>query len=246
VKDIPNDFALSTYQKMQVDTAKNGKDIIDKKAIDEFLDQLTFPVYHLDYETINPAIPQFDGTKPFEQTVFQYSIHKQESPKAASEHYEFLADEDDGDPREQFIQNLTSQCGTEGTILVYNIGFERSKTQKLAADFPEYAKDLHAICDRMIDLMLPFKNGHYHTKSMKGSYSIKYVLPALVPELSYADLTIKEGGTASQTFLSMVNGSFEGDSVQTRKALLAYCEMDTFAMVKLLDVLYSVSSNESI
>ncbi len=106
------------------------------------------------------------------------------------------------------------------------------------AQFPEYTKELSNIIMRLKDLMIPFQQKWYYKPEMKGSYSIKYVLPALVPELSYQDLEIKEGGTASNTFYQMVVGGFKGNIPKTRKDLLEYCELDTYAMVKILEELY--------
>ena len=127
-----------------------------------------------------------------------------------------------------------------GDIIVYNIGFERGKLNDLIDVFPEYSNELRGIVNRLKDLMIPFQQKWYYTPEMRGSYSIKYVLPALVPDLSYNDLEIKEGGTASNTFLSMVNESFKGDVEETRRQLLEYCKLDTFAMVKILEKLLKV------
>ena len=124
--------------------------------------------------------------------------------------------------------------------MVYNIGFERGKLNDLIEVFPEFSNKLSGIVNRLKDLMIPFQQKWYYTPEMRGSYSIKYVLPALVPELSYDDLDIKEGGTASNTFLSMVNETFEGDAQKTRRQLLEYCELDTYAMVRILDKLREV------
>ena len=118
--------------------------------------------------------------------------------------------------------------------------FERGKLNDLIDVFPEYSNELTGIVNRLKDLMIPFQQKWYYTPEMRRSYSIKYVLPALVPELSYNDLDIKEEGTASNTFLSMVNKTFEGDVKETRKQLLEYCELDTFAMVKILQKLLQV------
>ena len=106
--------------------------------------------------------------------------------------------------------------------------------------YPEYTDELKSIINRLKDLMIPFQQKWYYTPEMRGSYSIKYVLPSLVPELSYNDLEIKEGCTASNTFLSMVNGTFEGDVEEARRQLLEYCKLDTYAMVKVLDKLLQV------
>ena len=138
------------------------------------------------------------------------------------------------------IEQLISDCGSLGDILVYNIGFERGKLNDLIKVFPQYSDQLKGIVNRLRDLMIPFQKKWYYTPEMKGSYSIKYVLPALVPDLSYNELEIKDGGTASNTFLSMVNGKFEGNTEKTRKYLLEYCKLDTYAMVKILEKLQQV------
>jgi len=154
-------------------------------------------------------------------------------------HREYLADPSQ-DPRIGFMEQLIEDCGNSGDILVYNIGFEKGKLNDLLEVFPQYSNELRGIVNRLKDLMVPFQNKWYYTPEMKGKYSIKYVLPALVPELSYDDLEIKEGGMASNTFLSIVNGTFEGDIKKTRRQLLEYCELDTYAMVKILDKLLQV------
>ena len=124
--------------------------------------------------------------------------------------------------------------------MVYNIGFERGKLNDLIEVFPEYSNELRGIVNRLKDLMIPFQQKWYYTPEMRGSYSIKSVLPALVPNLSYNYLEIKEGGTASNTFLSMVNETFQGNVEDTRRQLLEYCKLDTYAMVKILKKLLQV------
>ncbi len=195
---------------LQVQSEVNGTTHIDIEEIRNFTNGLIYPLYFLDFETIGPAVPKYNGSRPYQQLVFQYSLHIQETLTSVIEHREYLADPTK-DPRIGFIEQLIQDCGSSGDILVYNIGFERGKLNDLIDVFPEYSNELLGIVNRLKDLMIPFQQKWYYTPEMKGSYSIKYVLPALVPELSYNDLDIKEGGTASNTFLSMVNGTFEGD-----------------------------------
>ena len=123
---------------------------------------------------------------------------------------------------------------------MYNIGFERGKLNDLITVYPHLENDINKIISRLVDLMIPFQKKWYYTPEMKGSYSIKAVLPALVPALSYQDLDIKEGGTASTSFAQMVHGTFEGDAEKTRQELLAYCKLDTLAMVEIYRVLKNV------
>ena len=230
---------LNPNQVLQVQSEVDGTTYIDKNEIRNFTNRLNYPLYYLDFETIGPAVPKYNGSRPYQQLVFQYSLHIQESSTSVIGHREYLADPSQ-DPRIGFIEQLIQDCGTSGDILVYNIGFERGKLNDLIEVFSEYSSQLRGIVNRLKDLMIPFQQKWYYTPEMRGSYSIKYVLPALAPELSYNDLDIKEGGTASNTFLSMVNGSFEGDLKKTRRQLLEYCELDSYAMVKILEVLLAI------
>jgi len=235
--DIPDDFRLSDKQRMQVIGAQTGESSIDKPQIKKFVDSLNYPLYYLDFETINPAIPLFDYSRPYEQLPFQYSVHIQEYEGAECIHNEYLAETDGTDPRIKFIQQLIKDCGTKGDVVVYNKGFEKGKLAALGNAFSHYAKSLDAIKERVVDLMIPFQKGWYYTPEMQGSYSIKLVLPALVPELSYSDMEIGDGGAASSIFASMAAGNFDGDHDKTRNDLLEYCKLDTWAMVKILDKL---------
>ena len=192
-----------------------------------------YPIYHLDFETFATAVPVFDGSRPYQQLVFQYSLHI-EHQNGDLEHREYLAAADGTDPRIAFIDRMIEDCGTSGSVLVYNRGFESGKIEDLIEFSPKYTLALQGIIDRIVDLMVPFRERWYYTPEMQGSYSIKKVLPALVPELSYDNLDIKGGGVASSTFSQMIQGTFEGDVKETRKHLLAYCKMDTLAMVEIL------------
>ena len=230
---------LNPNQMLQVKSEVNRTSHIDLDEIRNFTNGLNYPLYFLDFETIGPAIPIYNGSRPYQQLVFQYSLHIKETSSLLIEHREYLADPTE-DPRIGFIEQLIQDCGTSGDILVYNIGFERGKLNDLIIAFPKYSNQLRVIVNRLKDLMIPFQQKWYYTPEMKGSYSIKHVLPALVPELSYNDLEIKEGGTASNTFLSMVNDTFEGDTEDVREQLLEYCKRDTLAMVKVVERLLSV------
>ena len=230
---------LNPNQVLQVQSEVEGTTYIDKDEIRNFTNGLNYPLYFLDFETIGPAVPKYNGSRPYQQLVFQYSLHFKYSLDSDVIHREYLADPTK-DPRIGFMEQLIEDCGNSGDILVYNIGFEKGKLNDLLEVFPQYSNELRGIVNRLKDLMVPFQNKWYYTPEMKGKYSIKYVLPALVPELSYDDLEIKEGGTASNTFLSIVNGTFEGDIEKTRRQLLEYCKLDTYAMVKILDKLLQI------
>lgn len=236
LKDIPEDFPMNDKQWMQVHSEIRNETYIDKNAIQQFVGDLNYPIYHLDFETFTSAVPIFDGSRPYQQLVFQYSLHI-EHEDGRLEHKEYLAETNGEDPRIQFIERLIEDCGASGEVLVYNVGFERGKLNDLIEFSPLHTYQIQNIIDRLKDLMIPFQQRWYYTPVMQGSYSIKKVLPALVPELSYKDLNIQEGGTASNTFSQMLQGNFEGDFEQVRKDLLAYCELDTLAMVRILNVL---------
>lgn len=238
-KEVEDKY-FNDKQRMQLAAELDGRSYVDKKSINQFTSELNYPLYFLDFETMMPAIPLFDNARPFQQLVFQYSMHLIEKRNAEAKHFEFLAKPEDGDPRKNFLIQLIKECGTKGDILVYNIGFEKGRLNELAIDFPEFSKQIAGIIDRLKDLMVPFFQRWYYTPAMKGSYSIKVVLPALVPELSYGDLEIQEGGTASSVFAEMAAGNFKGDVEKTRKALLAYCHLDTLAMVKIFEKLKGV------
>jgi uncharacterized protein DUF2779 len=234
---------LNDNQMMQVKSELEGRTFIDKENINRFIKNLNYPLYYLDFETIGSAVPIYDNTRPYQQLVFQYSLHVQESPDSCISHFEYLAKASPTiDPRANFVNQLIKDCGTSGDILVYNIGFERGRLNELRELYPQYSKALTHIISRLKDLMLPFQQKWYYTPAMKGSYSIKYVLPALVPELSYKDLEIQNGGTASSIFVQMVQGSLDKNIAQTRQNLLKYCEMDTWAMVKILEKLQDIFS----
>jgi hypothetical protein len=238
-EDVQGEF-LNHKQIIQVKSELEQTIVIERDPIKEFINDLSYPLYFLDFETMQTAIPLYDNCRPYQMIVFQYSMHKLNTERAELEHFEFLADPKDGDPRLKFIKQLMKDCGVMGDILTYNIAFERTKVKELIADYPEYEKPLENIANRMKDLMIPFQQRWYYKPEMRGSYSIKKVLPALVPELSYEDLEIQEGGTASAVYAQMATGGFDGDIDQTRKALLAYCNLDTYAMVMLLNKLKEI------
>jgi len=233
LEDIPTDYKLNDNQRMQVESHKNNNKVIDNAAIKDFLSEINYPVYFMDFETFMPAVPMFSGSRPYQQIPFQYSLHYLETKDSELKHDEFLADAG-GDPRIPFIVKLLNDTKGAGTILVYNKAFEITRLKEIARDFPEYTNKINDRIARIIDLMIPFQKRFYYTPEMKGSYSIKYVLPALVPEMRYNDLEIKEGGTASIAFESLYYESNFIRIKEIRENLLSYCAMDTLAMVKVL------------
>jgi hypothetical protein len=242
IADIPDDFSMTAKQKQAVESFKSYTTHIDKVAIKEFLDTLTYPIYHLDFETFQQAIPEFKGISPFVQIPFQYSLHI-EHKDALLEHKEFLA-QDGYDPRELLAQKLCEDIPKDVTVLAYNMSFEKGVIKKLASLFPELSSHLLNIHDNIKDLMTPFQQKHYVTPSMNGSYSIKYVLPALVPDMAqaYQELDgVQNGGEAMNAFANMSKLE-DSEKQKIRNALLKYCKLDTLAMVKVLEKLKQVTS----
>lgn len=238
---LENISSFSPTQQVQILSEQENKTIINKKAIEKFIETLSYPLYHLDFETFQQAIPEWQGISPFMQIPFQYSLHI-ETKNGELEHKEFLAQEGI-DPRYKLAQQLVQDIPNNVTVLAYNMGFEKGVLRKLADMFTEFSDSLLAIHDNVHDLMIPFQKKDYYTPSMKGSYSIKYVLPALVPEMekAYKELdNIHNGSEAMQTYAKL-SGMIDKDEVtRLRESLLRYCELDTLAMVKILNKLKEV------
>lgn len=236
MKDIPNDCGLNKNQQLQIDGVLQNKKIIDKEAIKEFLDTISYPMYFVDFESFQPPVPLYEDSKPYQQIPFQYSVHYKESASSELRHFEFIA-EPDTDPRIPFIENLLKVLGNKGDIIVYNKSFEITRLKEIQRDLPKYAKQIEKLFDRVKDLMLPFQKKYYYSPEMKGSYSIKYVLPTLVPELSYENMVIADGGTASLSYESLLSLDDFIKIDEIKKQLLEYCKLDTLAMVRILEKL---------
>ena len=240
---ISNRVKLSEKQMKQVETTYYHKPAhIDSEKIRGFLNTLSYPVYHLDFETYQTPIPEYDGMRPYEQIPFQYSLHI-ENENGDLEHKEFLAKEGT-DPRRELSERLISDIPENACVLAYNMSFEKSVIKRLAEHFCDLSEHLLNIRDNIQDLMIPFKEQYYYTEAMQGSYSIKYVLPALFPndpELDYHNLEgIHHGGEASAAFANMTKLSPE-EIERTRINLLKYCGLDTYGMVKVLVKLRGVA-----
>jgi len=234
---IPEDIPLNHRQKLQVEGVKNGTSYFDKDSITDFLEEWNYPLYFFDFETIFPSIPVLDGTRPYQQVPFQYSLHIISGPDAEMQHKEFLAipghftDSGSNDPRMSLIKQLKLEIGPEGSIVAYNAGFEKGVLNNLAIAFPEEVPFIEDLTSRFVDLLVVFRSAWYYKPEMGASASIKSVLPAIDPTFSYEDLEIGDGNAASALFLSMIEGTFTGIESETRNALLKYCERDTEGMV---------------
>jgi len=230
LEDVPESIELSEIQQNQINTHITKRPIIRIDKIAEEFRSLVFPLYFLDYETFPCAIPRFDGFSPYQQIPFQYSLHVVESPDKEPIHFEFLH-EGLEDPSQSFVDALKTNIGKLGTIVVWNKKFECGRNEELAKRIPAAKPFLDDLNARVYDLMdIFFKQYHVH-HGFKGSTSIKYVLPVLVPELKYDDLEIREGGTASQKWNEMTIGNISADEKRRIATnLKEYCGQDTYAM----------------
>ncbi len=240
IDDVPHDFDMTSIQAQAVENYKSKITYIDIENIKSFLQNLTYPIYHLDFETYQQAIPQYKGLKPFEQIPFQYSLHI-EYEDGRLEHKEFLA-QDSVDSRYELALRLCEDIPSDVTVLAYNMSFEKSVIKRLANSFPLFEKHLLAINENMQDLMVSFQKKWYVTPSMNGSYSIKYILPALVPEFekAYKELDGVQNGSQAMNAFARLAFLEENEKQKLRNSLLAYCKLDTLAMVKILEKLKGI------
>jgi hypothetical protein len=236
LKDVPKDYQLNKNNQIQLEVYKTNKPVIDKKAIKAFVSDLKYPLYFMDFETFQPAVPLFINSKPYQQIPFQYSVFLKKDKKSKTEHFEFLGEPGE-DPRERFIENLLNVTKGKGDVLTYNRSFEVTRLNEIARDFPEYADEIEKFILRIKDLMIPFQKKYYYAPEMKGSYSIKAVLPALVSELSYDNLEINDGGLASIAYESLQSETDLMVIAEIKQQLLEYCKLDTFGMVRILEEL---------
>ena len=228
---------LTARQQVQVVSHLTGKGTVDKKSIRDFLDQnIRYPLYFLDFETMQDVIPQYEGTKPYQQIPFQYSLHWIEKPGGELKHTAFLA-ESGKDPRWALAEQLCHDIPLNACITAYNKGFECGRINELAEAFPALRYHLLNIRDNIVDFLDPFRAGYYYLPEMEGSFSIKKVLPALFPndpQLDYSNLTgsVHNGGEA-MTIFPKIKDMTPADQQKARQSLLDYCNLDTMAMVKI-------------
>src|SRR3989344_4065025 len=232
IKDIPDNFKLNEKQEIQRKCANSGKVYINKEKIKQFLKGLKYPLYYLDFETFQTAVPLYDGTKPYQQIPFQFSLHVNDGKK--EKHFEYLHDSKE-DPRKKFLQELIKVLGTEGSIIVFNQSFEIGRLKELTEAYPEHKEWVEAVIKRIGDLILPFRNFDYYNPKQKGSCSIKDVLPAIIGK-SYKDMNINNGGLASVSYFESVFNNV-ANKEQVRKDLLEYCKLDTEGMVWIVEKL---------
>lgn len=234
MRDLP-DTLLNTLQRRVKDATVNDEVYFDKKATRELLAQYPGPAWFLDFETAQLVIPRWPGNRPYTQIPFQFSLHRAHDDGRMA-HREFV-DISGEDPARSFAEQLISACGTAGPVFVYNRAFEAGCVKALAKRFAHLAEALLAINQRMVDL-LPIAKAHYYHPAQQGSWSIKKLLPAVVPALDYRQLEgIQDGAMAMQAYAeATAAGTSDARRDQLRRQLLEYCKLDTLAMVRIWQV----------
>ena len=237
IADLPSNYPLSENQRTYVDSVLSRQPVVDRSAIATSLAELTYPIHFFDFEAQNPAIPRFDGLKPYEQFPFHYSCHILHA-NGQVEHREYLHT-DTSVPRPPLVVALVSDIAPIGSVIVYHQSFEASLLRKLAQAFPNYMVQLEAIATRLWDLEDIFKH-HYKHPDFRGSTSIKNVLPVLVPNLSYKTLNVQRGDQAQTIWENMIACADPVEKQRLMNDLRAYCQLDTLAMVEIYRSLISL------
>jgi hypothetical protein len=228
IGDIPDDFPLSKRQAIVRLSVTTGDDYISPD-LQKRLSEASYPIRYLDFESFSPAIPRYAGTRCYDTIPFQFSMHTEDDDGNVL-HREFLWSEE-GDPRRPLAEALLDAAGDNGSICVYS-GFERRVIKALSRDFPDLSVELDALLERLWDLLKVVAGNYYHP-DFHGSFSIKRVLPALVPGMGYEDLSIADGRAASAAYQSSLDCDDAEDRQRIHDALRQYCRQDTLAMLEL-------------
>lgn len=243
LKDIDT-LGLSEQQRHMIEAHVNNEAFVDKPAIRTAIQNWRYPLVYLDFETVNPPIPRYHGTGPYQQVPFQFSVHIQQEPGGATlVHKEFLHDSGT-DPRLSLIPALLEACEGDGTIIAYYAKFEIKCIEDLADFSPEHREELLALVPRFADPLDVFRDAVYDP-AFKGSYSLKAVAPALLGgEFSYADMEVGDGLAAQRAFAELIaDGTDENRRSEIRAAMLEYCAKDTLAMVEAVNWLNRQAQN---
>ena len=246
IADIPQDVSLTDRQRIQVEREKAGSatsgthlPYINATKIREFEDKIVWPAYFMDFETMAPAIPLLDGTSPYQQVPFQFSVHVMNGLDQEAVHHSWIWDGDLAtDPRLQLLEGLQSVLSGSGSIIVYNESFERNILKQAANAFPAFSSWVDDIDGRLLDLLVPFRNFWVYDREQCGSASIKHVLPAWTGK-SYDDMAIGNGQAAAQEYMRVMFGEnvTHDDKESVLRNLGEYCGLDTMGMIWLLQEL---------
>lgn len=242
LKEIPSGTELSFRQSIQVNSEKTREAYIQPEKIKSFLEKIKYPLFFLDFETINPALPLYRNSRPYQHIPFQYSLHIQKSELSDPEYYGYL-ESGSVDPRLEILATLRDLISTEGSIVVYDDFFEKRCLREAVALYPEYTEWLSMIMNNFADISEPFKSFSYYHPDQKGSASLKAVLPVLTG-LSYKDLSIKSGGSANTEFLKWKlnpENFSDNEKQQVMVALTEYSRLDTFALYAIVRELKKIT-----
>ncbi len=237
ISDVPDEQAIRPKQVAQIQTTKSNKQIIDPEKIREFLKTFEYPLYFFDYETFSSVIPFFDECQPYKDYPFQYSLHVMDSPDSEARHLEYLHS-DSSNPMPALLSQLKQDIGKSGTVLTWNMSYEKGCNDRMATLYPEYKDFLDEINGRINDLMIPFSKMWFVDKDFFGSASIKKVLPVLAPDQSHKELNISDGLLARRMWTQIVlKEENHHDKEHVLASLKEYCTLDTYAMVRILEEL---------
>lgn len=243
---IASGIELNKIRQLQVNYYDSDETYIEKEELREFLETFEYPLYYLDFESMNLAIPIYDNTRPYEQVVFQYSLHIKPSPTSLLIHKEFLGD-GISNPKRSVAERLCQDISEKGSIIVYNKVFEESRIKEMANEFPDLKDRLLSMNKRIVDLLVPFRNGNIFNKDLCYGFSIKHVLPSFFKndkELDYTALPVVHNGGEAKNIYPKIKDMDEKERFIVRDGLLKYCKLDTLAMVKIHEKLLELI-NES-
>ena len=234
IEDIKGEVELNEKQARQAQSVLQGEPIVNEAKIKEMLSELIFPLYFFDYEAASSAVPKIVGTKPWQQIPFQYSLHIMDS-EGSLKHEEHI-NETLSAP-EEVIEALCETAGEKGSFISWHASYEKTMNKEMAKMYPKHKEKLENINERTFDLEDIFKEA-YTDGRFCGSTSIKKVLPVLCPQLSYKDLAVQDGTQAMEQWFTMVDtGTDKQTKKKIKQSLLAYCELDTLAMVEIYKTL---------
>ncbi|MBI1866533.1 MAG: DUF2779 domain-containing protein [Candidatus Staskawiczbacteria bacterium] len=235
--EIGDTSDFSVTQQNQINTYKNNKEIINEKEISNILDEYKYPLYFFDYETFAPAIPIYSGYGTWQRIPIQFSLHIIDKKGGPLRHVEYLHQEN-SDPSEIVAKKLNEYIDPKGTVLAWNVSFEKNVTKEIAARLSKYEKVLNRICLQMKDLSDIFSKQHYVHKDFRGRFAIEAVMKVLLPEMTYENLPYTGEDVGYVWWQDIANqGLNPKERDQKAHLIKEYCKQDTFIMVEIFRIL---------
>ena len=239
----PKSLKLIKQQAIQVVLTQKKMRKINQAGLKAELEKVQYPIYYLDYETYNFALPRLNGFRPYQHYVFQYSLHVQASPDSALQHYEFLAEDISLESLESLAGSLQAAIPDDGgSVVVWHRQFEEMRNSEIGQLLPQFKSFFNDLNRRVFDLEEIFKQGLFLDYQFKGRTSIKAILPVLYPQFSYSELNVQNGMQAMDRWYRWVNS--ESRQPEKRKDLLDYCRLDTLAMVEIMNILANETNSQ--